>query len=146
MERHSLDIAGDKMDNSTASYFLRMATAVVISIGAVISILAFFILMLSIFLLLQKNREKLHQLMLLGYSPAQVARPYVLLIASVNMSVLILACAVTAAVSSLWSETLHAVGATPASIAPTLAAGAMIMGVVSALNIQSVRRRVRKDF
>lgn len=146
MERHSLDIAGDKMDNGTAAYFLRLVTAIVIAIGAIISALAFFVLMLSIFLLLQKNRDKLHQLMLLGYSPAQVARPYVGLIACVNGSVLVLSCVCMCAAAHMWAAALQSISAEPASVLPTIAAGIAIMAAVTAINICSVRRRVRKDF
>ncbi len=146
MERNSLDIAGDKLDNGTAAYFLRVMTAVVIAVGAIISALAFFILMLSIYLLLQKNREKLHQLMLLGYSPAQTAVPYVALILIVNSSVLILASVTAVAASSMWAEALRSLDAEPVSATPTIATGLVIMTIVSVINIMSVRKRIRNDF
>ena len=84
--------------------------------------------------------------MLLGYSPAQVARPYIALIAGVNTVVFVLAACATAIAARCWSSALVAIGVTPASIAPSLAIGAAIMAIVSAINIISVRRRVRKDF
>jgi len=146
MKNRSLDIAGDKLDNGTAAYFLRLVTAAVISVGAVITLLAFFILMLSIFLLLQKNRDKLHQLMLLGYSPEQVARPYVALIVIVNSAVLILACIVTRMTAYLWNNALETFDTEPSSMLPAFATGLIIMLAVSIVNILSVRRRVRKDF
>lgn len=146
MRRHSLDIAGDKMDNGTAAYFLRVVTGVVIAVGAVISLLSFFILMLSIFLLLQKNRGKLQRLMLLGYSPDDVARPYITLILTVNATVLVLSCAIAWGASAMWSDALRTIGAEPASPATAFATGFIVMGVVSAINIVSVRRRMRKDF
>lgn len=146
MRRHSLDIAGDKMDNGTAAYFLRVVTGVVIAVGAVISLLSFFILMLSIFLLLQKNRGKLQRLMLLGYSPDDVARPYITLILTVNATVLVLSCAVAWGASAMWSDALRTIGAEPASPATAFATGFIVMGAVSAINIVSVRRRMGKDF
>lgn len=146
LERNSMDIAGDKIDNGTAAYFLRLATGIVVAIGAVISVLAFFILMLSMFLLLQKNRDKLRQLMLLGYSPADVAKPYYALIFTVNIAVLVLACAATAAAQHCWSGALATLDATPSSLLPTFAIGTGIVLVVSSFNIISVTRRVRKDF
>ncbi|MDE6454095.1 MAG: ABC transporter permease [Muribaculaceae bacterium] len=146
MRRHSLDIAGDKIDNGTAAYFLRVATGAVAAIGAIISALAFFVLMLSIFLLLQKNRDKLHQLMLLGYSPSQAARPYVMLIAAVNTAVLIAAIIAVAAAQLLWKPMLEAVGAPTASLWPTVCAGVALMAAVSAINIACVRRIINKDF
>ncbi len=146
MERNGLEIAGDKADNSTAAYFLRVATAAVSAIGAVISALALFILLLSMYLLLQKNREKLHQMMLLGYSPAQVSAPYVRLILWVNAAVWLLACGITALVAQLWRGALATLSVEPASMWPTAVLGAALMAVVSAVCIIAVRTTVRKDF
>lgn len=146
MELNSLDIAGDKLDNSAAAYMLRLITGIVVAVGAVITLLAFFILMLSLYLLLQKNREKMRRLMLLGYSPNDVARPYVRLILTINASVLVIACAAALLAAGFWRPSLEAVGATPASPVPMLAAGVAVMAVATLLSVHSVRRRVRKDF
>ena len=82
---------GDALDAGKATYFLRLITSVVIGIGLLISLLAFYILMLSIFLLLQKNSEKLHNLLLIGYTPTQAGTPYYLISIVLNLSVWILA-------------------------------------------------------
>ena len=72
---HRYQIEGGAGDEGRASYFLRMATGVVVGVGLLITVLSFFILLLSIFLMLQKNLKKLEDLLMLGYTPAQVARP-----------------------------------------------------------------------
>ena len=146
MERNGLEIAGDRADNSTAAYFLRMATGAVTAIGAVISALALFILLLSMYLLLQKNREKLHQMMLLGYSPAQVSAPYVRFIIIVNAAVWALSCLCVALVSVLWRDALATLSVLPASLWPTMLVGGVFMGVLSVVCILAVRRTIRKDF
>lgn len=46
---------GDSLDAGKTTYFLRLITGIVMGVGLFISILSFYILMLSIFLLLQKN-------------------------------------------------------------------------------------------
>lgn len=61
-----------------------------LGVGLFISILSFYILMLSIFLLLQKNTTKLESLLLIGYSPNRVALPYQILTVGLNIIVLIL--------------------------------------------------------
>lgn len=43
--------------------------------GMAFSAMSFYVLMLSIFLLLQKNSDKIENLLLLGYAPTRVARP-----------------------------------------------------------------------
>lgn len=146
LDNNGLDIAGDKIDNSAAAYMLRLFTGIVLAVGAIISVLAFFILLLSIFLLLQKNRGKLRQLMLLGYSPAEVARPYIHMVVAVNAAILAGGCIVAALAASIWRPALATVGAAQTSIWPTILAGATLMAIVSVLSVGSIRSRVRRDF
>ncbi|MFR9250676.1 MAG: hypothetical protein ACLVK4_12490 [Alistipes shahii] len=63
--------------------------------------MSFYVLMLSIFLLLQKNSDKIENLLLLGYAPTRVARPYRLLTLGLNGAVLALCCAGMACSASL---------------------------------------------
>lgn len=146
LRAHSYETAGDKADNSRANYFLTVVTSIVIVVGAVITILAFFILMLSIYLLLQKNKSKLHNLMLLGYSPAQVARPYYLLILAINASVLIVAVVIMILASNYWVARFTAIGIRSASPASAIIVGACISLLVSALNCLAIQRVVRRNF
>lgn len=146
LDNNGLDIAGDKIDNSAAAYMLRLFTGIVLAVGAIISVLAFFILLLSIFLLLQKNRGKLQQLMLLGYSPAEVARPYIHMVVAVNAAILAGGCVVAVLAAGIWRPALATVGATPTSIWPTILTGAALMAIVSVLSVVSIRSRVRRDF
>lgn len=146
IKRHGYEIAGDKADNSKAAYFLRVVTTIVLTVGVVISLLAFFILMLSIYLLLQKNKQKLHDLMLLGYSPGQVARPYYILIGAVNAAVLVLSLAAALTAASWWSPRLADIGMAPAGPWTAIAAGLAIMALLTCANAVAIRRIVRRNF
>ena len=57
-----------KLDAGKTTYFLRLIVGIVLGVGLFISILSFYILMLSIFLLLQKNTTKLENLLLIEAS------------------------------------------------------------------------------
>ena len=142
MDAHHYDIAGDKANASRASHLLNVATAIVITIGTVISLLAFFVLMLSIYLLLQKNVEKLQTLLLLGYSPAEVAAPYVKLVIEVNAGALVVAFVPVMAARAAYLPTLRALGVDGGSVLSALLAGVAIMAAISAGNIVAIRRRV----
>lgn len=146
MERNGYEIAGDKADNSKASYFLTVVTSIVIAIGAIISVLAFFILMLSIYLLLQKNRQKLHDLMLLGYAPAQVARPYFILVMVVNGTVLVLSELIMMLGASWWQPRLQEIGVSAGSVIPAAITGVVIIAFVTILNILAISRIVKRNF
>lgn len=146
MKMRGYEIAGDKGDNSRANYFLTLVTAIVIAIGAVISLLAFFILMLSIFLLLQKNKQKLHDLMLLGYSPSQAARPYYNLVVIVNVAVLAVSLLIMEVASIWWTPKLEDIGIVNGTPVTAVFVGIAIMLVVTAANLLTIRRLVRRNF
>ncbi|WP_297643423.1 ABC transporter permease, partial [uncultured Bacteroides sp.] len=67
--QNNYETEGDDLDAGKTTYFLRLITGIVIGVGMFISLLSFYILMLSVFLLLQKNTTKLENLLLIGYSP-----------------------------------------------------------------------------
>ena len=64
---------------------------VVIGIGGVVSVLAFFLLLISIQLLIEKNKDKFVNLYSLGYTIRQIALPYLLLVAGVDTLVWLIA-------------------------------------------------------
>lgn len=78
----------DKLQTSKTNYVLRILIGIVMIVGLIISILSFYVLMLSVFLLVQKNNRKLQDLLLLGYSPTRVALPYQILTISLSIFVL----------------------------------------------------------
>lgn len=136
---------GDTLDSGKATYFLRIVTSIVISIGLIITILAFYILTLSIFLLIQKDNEKLHNLQLIGYSPSQVGTPYYLLTISLNLLVCILATGCVMLLRhtylNILSEILPLI--TDNSFCSVLLAGFILAIIISALNICIIRNQLR---
>ncbi len=146
LEEHGYETAGDRADNGKAAFFLSIVTTVVIGVGLIISILAFFILMLSIYLLLQKNRVKIHDLMQLGYSPAQVSRHYHLIVICVNAAVLVAALAVMWAASAWWREPLRALGSEPVSAWLTVGTGFGLMLLITLGNLAAITRTIRRCF
>ena len=91
VQQHGLDIDEDKLQAGKTTYFLRLVSAAVMAVGLLITLLSFFILMLSIYLLVEKNTRKLQNLLLLGYTPARVSLPYQLLTVGISLVVLALA-------------------------------------------------------
>ena len=90
MEDHGYELENDRQNTEKAIYFVRLVTTMIVGVGLLISLLSFFILVLSIYLLVQKNTMKLQNLLLIGYAPAQVARPYQMLAVGLTFSVFIL--------------------------------------------------------
>lgn len=91
MQEKGYEIDEGKLDAGKMMYFLRLVSGIVMAVGMLISVLSLYILMLSIFLLVQKNSQKLENLLLIGYSPARVSLPYQMLAIGVNVLVLCIA-------------------------------------------------------
>lgn len=143
LDDNGYESAGDKIDNSKAARFFAIVTVAVVAVGAIISLLAFFILLLSIYLLLQKNREKIRDLILLGYTPSQVAAHYYKIVAWVNAAVLVGSTAVMLLGSYLWSAPLRDLGVRSTSPLVTVIIAVAIVASITAGNIIAIARNVR---
>lgn len=143
---HGYDPSGADPNSGKASYFLSVATAVVIAVGVVISLLALFILLLSIRLLLQKNRITLTRLMMLGYSPRTVARHYIVIVSVINICVFIGAVALMLVASGLWAAPLSQIGISPSSHLQSILLGAGLMLLVCLDNFTVIYLNINRIF
>ena len=142
MDEHHYEVAGDKMSSSKANYFLTVISGIVIAVGIIISLLSFSVLMLSIYLLLQKNTRKLQDLLLLGYSPAQVSKHYILLVVVLNAAVLVLAIVLMLIGRMAYMDMIRAFGVGGSSIWVAVLVGILIMGAITLGNIHAIRRKI----
>ena len=67
--------------------FMYTLLAVVIAVGFVFSLLAFFLLLISVVLLIEKNKEKVGNLYSIGYSEREISRVYQLPVIIADVSV-----------------------------------------------------------
>lgn len=137
-----IEIAGDKEGANNISEFLSVVSSVVAANGIVISSLALFILILSIFLLLQKSRETLRKLMLLGVSPNETGRYYNTLVLVLNACITLAASAAAIAIRQLWAPHLEGLGLGGASTAPVLLTAALYLTLVTLVNFWVIRRKL----
>lgn len=133
-----------KLDAGKTTYFLNLIVGIVLAVGLLISALSFYILMLSIFLLLQKNTTKLETLLLIGYSPAQVALPYQALTVGLNLLVLTLSVGIVSLLRSFYANPVSLLfpQLEMGSMLPAIAAGITLLIGVSCVNIIAVRKKV----
>lgn len=134
----------DKLDAGKTTWFLKVVVGIVLSVGLLISALSFYILMLSIYLLLQKNTTKLENLLLIGYGPNRVALPYQVLTIGLNAVVLVLSVGIVLYVRTLYLDVVE-------KMFPALDAGGcwlmLVIGIllfvaVSFFNVVAVRKKV----
>lgn len=81
------EISNNKGEQGKLSYFLKIIITVVSVVGLLILIPAMGLMFLSVNLLVYKNRKTLGNLMLLGYSRKELAKPYSILVSVINVSV-----------------------------------------------------------
>lgn len=146
LDQNGYEAEDSNMNAEKTTYFLRMMVSMVMVVGLIISILSFYILMLSIYLLVQKNSDKLENLLLIGYRPSQVARPYQLLTISLNFAVLLMAWVVLYFVRDYYMgviETLFPNIDTTAML-PAIILGVALFILVSISNIIAIHRKIVK--
>lgn len=144
VESKNYEVEDDKLNSEKTTYFLKMVVTLVMGVGLVISILSFYILMLSIYLLVQKNSSKLENLLLIGYSPQKVALPYQLLTAALNILVLLLAWTVVFFVRGQYMEVIETLfpSIDEGSMLPSLAVGLALFVLITITNAVAIRRKV----
>ena len=115
-------------------------------IGLVISVLSFYILMLSIYLLVQKNSSKLENLLLIGYSPGNVAMPYLWLTIVLNVVVLLVAWCILFFIRDYYMDFIEALypDIEEGTMCPAIALGLVLFLIVSVLNMIAIRRKVMR--
>lgn len=143
-EKNGLEMDSDKLNAEKTTYFLRLIVSMVIVIGIIISALSFYILMLSIYLLVQKNTEKLQNLLLIGYRSTRVALPYQLLTGGLNLLVLLIAIVAVWLIRNYYVDIIAAlypeIGR--GSILYALLLGIVLFLIVTLLNVIIIRRKV----
>lgn len=145
LESHGMEQAGDK-NNSQASYFLNVVAGTAVATGVVITVLSLMILLLSVALLMQKNRDKLHTLIMLGYPLRRVSAPYTLLVSVVGGVSWLLAVGVMLLLRSLYIEGIGGMTGEGAGVWISVSAGAVVTLLIILFNCIAISRRVRRAF
>ncbi|WP_277072862.1 ABC transporter permease [Segatella oulorum] len=152
LDQKGYEIENDKLNTEKTTYFLRLLVMMVVGVGLVISALSFYILMLSIYLLVQKNTHKLENLLLIGYRPAQVALPYQMLTIGLNLLIYGLALLAIFFARSYYMDLIETLfpNIEDSNMLPAIAVGALLFVLVSLSNYAIIARKIvhiwkRKD-
>ena len=144
IEDHGYEVENDRLEAEKTAFFLRLLVGIVVLVGIVISLLSFYILMLSVYLLVQKNADKLQTLLLIGHKPSQVALPYQLLTVGLNVTVLLIALAVVWIFRARYMqivETLFPLG-TATTMLPAVLKGLLLLLLTTLVNAWVIRRKI----
>lgn len=141
-------ISEDKPSESgKAMVILERGVAVVVAIGVLFCLLSVIILTLSIYLLLQKNINKLENLVLIGHTPMMVSMPYIIMTVVLNISIYAVGCGLVAYGRSQFLEPIFKdfldTGLTT-SMTPTIVAGLILTTIIMCFNIFIIVRKVKQ--
>ena len=144
LQQKGYDTEADKLDAGKTTYFLRVVSGIVMGVGLLISLLSFYILMLSIYLLVQKNTTKMENLLLIGYSPWRVSLPYEVLAVGLNVLVLVISLGLVSLLRGYYLDTLALLfpQIEGAGMWPACALGIVLCLVVSVLNGGAIQAKV----
>lgn len=141
LEDNNLEVAGDK-NASKASFFLKVITGILLTIGVVITLLSFFILLLSMSLLMEKNRDKLHSLLMLGYPLPTIAAPYKRMIIRASLCALLFTIAALVALHLFYAGSIEALGGSTGGVIWGSLTAVVITILLSILNIREINKKV----
>lgn len=146
MDAHRYEVEGDDLESGKTVWFLKIIVGIVFFVGFVITLLSFYILMLSIFLILQKNTGKIQNLMLIGYSPRKVALPYQLLVLFLNILVSMLAVTVVWNVHLAYVEEIRQIYPSfgNGSLLPIFVILLILFVFISLFNIFVIHKKVKR--
>lgn len=142
LKQHSFEVAGDK-SGSSAAFLLKVVTGIVMAIGALIKLLSVFVLMLSISLLMEKNRTVIHRLLMLGAPLRKVGSPYCSMIVISCVAAWMLALAALIALRSFYLSALEGLGASAPGLLWAIITGTILTIIVVAVNLIAVDRKVK---
>ncbi len=142
LSANGLEVGGDK-SGSSAAYLLKVVIGIVVSVGILITLLSVFVLMLSISLLMEKNRQVIHRLLMLGAPLRDVAAPYCKMILVGCAVAWILAMISLVILRSFYSGALEGLGLASDGLPWAIATGSGLALIVIFVNILAVSRKVK---
>ena len=143
LEDHNYELEDNNLDAEKTTYFLKLMVTLVMGVGVVISALSFYVLLLSIYLLVQKNTTKLQNLLLIGYSPSRVALPYQMLTLALNFAVLVASFSLLLIIRSYYIDIVETLfpDLPSTGVAATLGIGLALFLFVTGINFAILWRK-----
>ena len=144
LEDHNYELEDNNLDAEKTTYFLKLMVTLVMGVGVVISALSFYVLLLSIYLLVQKNTTKLQNLLLIGYSPSRVALPYQMLTLVLNFAVLVASFSLLLMIRSYYIDIVETLfpDLPSTGVAATLGIGLALFLFVTGINFAILWRKI----
>ena len=118
------------MENSKMVFFFRLAIVFVIVVALIIILLSVAFIIMSLNVIVQKNRDLFTNLYNIGYSPRQIARYYQRMVSIITVVDILIAVAVAVAIRGIYLEELSRIFEIEGDMSPILLSAAMLIVVL----------------
>lgn len=142
LDTHGLEVAGDK-SGSSATFLLKLVTGIVMTVGTLITLLSVGVLMLSISLLMEKNRDTIYRLLLLGTPLKNIGAPYRRLIITGCLVALSATLVALTALRAYYLSSLERLGGNGNGLLWAFVASVLLTIVVTSVCMIAVGRKVK---
>lgn len=142
LSANGLEVAGDK-SGSSAAFLLKVVIGIIVAVGALITLLSVLVLMLSVSLLMEKNRGVIHRLLMLGTPLGKVASPYRSMIFIGCLVAWMLSVASLVGVRALYVSALEGFGTAALGLLWGAVVCTLLALLVIVVNLVAVNRKVK---
>ena len=132
--------------DGAATRVIRTLAGVITGVGAVVMSLAVVILVLSLFLIVQKSRGAISGLLLLGYTPHRVSRDIILLTCAVTFFAAVCSFIITCLMRTVWVAALQADAVVTGTPLAAIVWSVALFALVAVVDCAVIYTKVRNCF
>lgn len=144
---NGLNINQSELESSKMAFFFRLAMGFVMAIAVIIVVLSAALIMMSMNLIVQRNREMFVNLRNIGYSSRQIARFYKVVVSLLTVAVIVLSAAIVVWIRSYYLARLSMMFNTGGTLAPTiigtLSLAALLLVISNYSLVRTIKRIIR---
>lgn len=146
IEDNGYDIKKDELESSKMFFFFRLAMAFLLVVALIIIVLSVAFIIMSLNLIIQKNKDLFVNLYNIGYSPGQIARFYQLTVSVITVADLAIAAVVAILIRNAYIVKLKTMFEITGDISPiiiaSLAMTALLIVVYNIIILRSIKATV----
>ena len=142
--KHGYNINETELESSKMTFVFRLALLFVFAVAVVIILLSMAFIVMSLNLIIQKNRNMLVNLYNIGYSPSRISRYYQIVISAVTIIDVFLAIAGTLWIRNIYLTKLASVFSTYKTPLNVWINAAILLAILIIVYNITIRRNIRK--
>ena len=144
MEEHNYSIKQDELESSKMVFFFRAAMAFLLTVALIIIALSVAFIVMSLNVIVQKNRDLFVNLYGIGYSPRQIARYYQRIVGLITVADIAVAVGLSLFLRHLYVNRLASLFSIEGSIVPLVATAVLLTTLLVVAYSLIILRTIRK--